>query len=497
MPFGSPHDALPLSAPPKIGALTELLSLAAPTIAQMASYTVLQFTDTWMLAIFDRLYAGGSGVAPTAAGNSGMFSFSVISLGVGVLWVVNTLVSQSYGAGSKHICGRYLWQGIWFSLVMAALLLLVLPFSATIFRLSGHEPALVGMEASYFRIALGAAGLKLVGTAVGQFLLAINRPGLVLWAAVGGVVTNVLANWVMIFGHFGIEPMGVAGAAWGTNIAVLVEMSLLIGFAWRPGIRAEYGLGQWQYSPRDMKLLLKIGLPSGVQMVADVLAWSLFSIWVMAVFGTKAMAANTFMMRYMVMSFMPAFGMSVAVTALVGRYIGMGRLDIARKRANLAFVLTAIYMLMCGSMFFIFRHHLIRLFTQDPEILSIGATLLIFAAIYQFFDAMYIIYNGALRGAGDTLVPAVATGSLCWGITVFGGYWIARTWTHWGAAGPWTAATIYGVILGIFMLARFRRGDWKAASLDSIPGADTLPAFEAVAFMPPIGLSGEGTPPRP
>ena len=56
--------------------------------------------------------------------------------------------------------------------------------------------------------------------------------------------------------------------------------------------------------------------------------------------------------------------------------------------------------------------------------------LLIFAAVYQFFDAMYIVYNGALRGAGDTLVPAVMTGVLCWGITVFGGYAVARRWTR-------------------------------------------------------------------
>ena len=85
----------------------------------------------------------------------------------------------------------------------------------------------------------------------------------------------------------------------------------------------------------------------------------------------------------------------------------------------------------------------------------IGATLLVFAAIYQFFDAMYIVYNGALRGAGDTFVPAVATAVLCWSITVVGGLVIARTMPRFGPAGPWTAATVYGAILGIFMYTRF------------------------------------------
>ncbi len=196
------------------------------------------------------------------------------------------------------------------------------------------------------------------------------------------------------------------------------------------------------------------------------LAWSLFVTWVLAQFGTVAMAANTFMFRYMVVSFMPAFGCATAVTALVGRYIGMGRPDIAEQRANLGFLVTAAYMLGCGLLFFLGRHQLIAVFSNDPEVQRVGATLLSFAAVYQFFDALYIVYNGALRGAGDTLVPAVATGVLCWGITVFGGYAIARMLPQLGPAGPWMVATIYGVILGVFMYSRFRAGGWKKIHLE-------------------------------
>ncbi|HZK80071.1 MAG TPA: MATE family efflux transporter, partial [Humisphaera sp.] len=149
-------------------------------------------------------------------------------------------------------------------------------------------------------------------------------------------------------------------------------------------------------------------------------------------------------------------------TALVGRYIGMGRPDIARKRADLGFAVTAAYMLTCGLIFCLGRYRLIAIFASDPQVLHIGEMLLIFAGVYQFFDAMYIVYNGALRGAGDTFIPAIATATLCWGLTVFGGYIVATRFTRWGAAGPWTVAMIYGMILGIFMATRFRRGKWKA-----------------------------------
>src|SRR3954468_1479731 len=86
--------------------LVELLRLAGPTIAQMASYTVMQFLDTWMLA-----HVGDGIIAPTAAANSGILAFAVISFGMGVTWVVNTLVSQCYGRKDFAGCGRYLWQG--------------------------------------------------------------------------------------------------------------------------------------------------------------------------------------------------------------------------------------------------------------------------------------------------------------------------------------------------------------------------------------------------
>ena len=123
-------------------------------------------------------------------------------------------------------------------------------------------------------------------------------------------------------------------------------------------------------------------------------------------------------------------------------------------------------MIGCGAIFLIFRHQLIGIFTDDPVVVRYGATLLVFAAIYQFFDALYIVYNGALRGAGDTLVPAMATAGLNWSMTVGGGFLMAHYLPKFGIAGPWTIATIYGMTLGLFIFNRFRRGAWKSIHLD-------------------------------
>jgi MATE family multidrug resistance protein len=442
--------------------LVELLLLAGPTIAQMASYTLMQFIDTWMLT-----HVGTRVNEPTAGSNGGMLAFSVISLGMGTLWVVNTLVSQSFGRRDFSACGRYLWQGIWFAVAFSILLLPAVPFVSLAFKAVGHRADIIRLETLYLQIMLCGSAMKLIGTACSQFLLAVDRPNAVMISTVIGISANVMAAWVMIFGHLGFRPMGVAGSAWGQNVGVFVEMSCCIFFVSRPAMRKTFNVRDFKPRLTLFLTLLRVGIPAGVQLLAEVLAWSVFAIGVMSLFGTNVMAANTFIFRFMSVSFMPAYGISVAVTALVGRDLGMGDLASARRRADLAFALAAAYMLACGLLFFLGRNVLMGMFTVNPEVLRVGAMLLIFAAIYQFFDAMCIIYSGALRGAGDTFIPAVTTASLCWGVTVLGGYAVARFHTNWGPAGPWTAASIYGAMVGMFVMVRFRSGQWRAIPDDS------------------------------
>lgn len=443
--------------------LAELLVLALPTVAQMASYTVMNFTDTWMLS---RLGL----VEPTASANASLFGFAIISIGFGTLWVVNTLVSQAFGRGDARRCGEYLWAGIWFGVVFGLLMLPLLPLANGLFLGFGHEARLAELESTYLWITLSFTAIRLPGAAIGQFLLAVDKPGRVLVAAAIATVVNVVANYGLIWGHFGLPEMGLAGAAWGTNFAAVVELAILIFFVSQAKVRRTYFVNQWRPKLERVITLMKIGLPAGLQFVGDVLAWAVFGMLVMAVFGTKAMAANTFMMRYMSMSFMPAFGISAAVTALVGRYIGRGMPDVAVQRARLGFYVTATYMLFLGVLFLVFRKQLIGLFTDDAQVIAWGAMLLIFAAVYQFFDALYIVYTGALRGAGDTLIPAIVTAGWCWLMVVGVAYAVAKWYPEAGLAGPWFVNVFYGAVLGLFMWLRFRAGGWRRIRMDGEPG---------------------------
>jgi multidrug resistance protein, MATE family len=450
--------------------LRELLSLALPTVAQMASYTTMQFIDTWILS---RL----GDTPPTAASNSGILAFAPIAFGMGTLVIVNTLVSQSFGRRDYRQCGQFMWQGIWLALLFGFALLPLRPLAPFIFSHFHHPAAQASMEETYFRIVLLAAVVKLIATPIGQFDLGIDRPNVLLIASASGVAVNAVAAWCFVPGNYGLPAYGITGAAWCQNLGVTVELAVLILLTFRKSIIAQYNALDFPIRWNELITLIRVGIPSGMQWFSDVLAWSIFCNVVIGFLGPDAMAANAFMFRYMVVSFLPAIGVSAAVTALVGRYIGRKRPDIALARAHLALGITAIYILGCGFIFIVARRQLIGLFTSDPHVIEIGATYLVIAAIYEISDSMYIIYTGALRGAGDTFVPTMVAATLCWTVTVGAAYAVARYLPQTGPAGPWIVACGYGWMVGLYMLIRFTRGKWRSIHLE-LPPEQLSPAVQ-------------------
>ncbi len=457
--------------------LREILILAIPTVLQMLSYTVEQVTDAYMLS---RVSDG----AASAAVSAGMVTFCVISFGFGILMLVNALVSTAFGASQQRDCGRHLWQGIWFGFGYSILFMPTMLLAPWLFGWMGHAAEIIPLEVEYFNITIAALIIKMPAIAIGQFILAVNRPNVVLWSAAAGMVGNIFVNWLLIYGNWGCPALGVAGAAWGTNTAVLIELAVLAAVAFAPSIRAMYGTFDLRLDWPKLRELLRIGLPSGFQTTGDVVAWTIFLALIMPKYGPAAFAGCNYMLQYMKLSFMPAFGLSTAVTALVARYLGAGQPDVSEHRAHLSFKIALVYMLGCGVFYLVFRNDLMHLFANDPEVIALGGGLLIVCAIFQVFDAMFIIYIGALRGVKDTFWPSIVQIALCWGIVVGGGFAVAELKPEWGIYGPWSMGIIYGIILGFYLMLRFRSGRWKKMQPETPAAAGVFDASMAAAVEP-------------
>jgi len=430
--------------------LVQLLILAVPTILQMASYTLMQFADTYMLSLVGDIEA-------TAAGQAGAVHFSFLSFGFGILLLVNALVSQHIGAGKPGLSGRYLWQGMYVAIAYGLLTALLSFVALPMFLMLGHEPVLAKLEAEYFIVLAIAGGVKLMGTALTQFMIGVGKPFVVLVSAVIGCLINLFFNWLLIYGNWGFPELGVLGAALATAAAMVVELVILVGYVFT---------SRWvqSFSPKDFKLrttemfeLLKMGTPVGFAMSAEVMAWTLFNVWVIATFGTDAMKGNNYAFRWMLTSFIPMIGIGSAVTALVGRQFGAGNRQNAIRVAHIGFAMAACYMLAWGVVFLFFGQSLMALFTDDANVIKVGTTILMFMGAYQILDAMYVVYSGALRGMGDTLVPSLVMIGLNWSLVVCGAWLIAIYFPQLGPGGPWTMLCFYGICVGAFMLHRVMR----------------------------------------
>lgn len=448
--------------------LLDMLFIAAPSIVQMVSYSAMQFVDMQMVTQW-----GDDPVYVSAQGNGGMAVWIPLSLIFGMSGVVSSFVSQNLGAGSPRKGAQYVWAQWWIALATAVVLLPMVFVLPPVFAKMGHSPELVDLETGYANILIYGAILTMGARTVAQYFFGMHKPLVPMAAALLGNVVNVLANFVLIFGLLGFPELGLMGAALGTVIGSAVEMLIPAAMFLMPHWAKNFDTRTaWKPASKPIKEILRVGTPAGLMMVNEMVCFGYLMVGLGGRFGEAQQAAGWVALRYMSLSFMPTVGLSIAITAIVGRLIGMGRLDLAEKRAWLGMGLGIAYMGACATCFIVFREQLMGLFVTDEmdaesaaELVRVGSMILIAAAVFQTFDAVAVTMTGALRGAGDTLVPSVLTIVLSWLLIVGGGHLAVAVKPEWGAVGPWIFASAYIVVLGVALLVRFKLGAWKRMKL--------------------------------
>lgn len=448
--------------------LIELLKIAGPTVAAMTSYTIMQFVDKLMVSRIgpDPIYVG-------AQGNGGLAAFVPISIVMGFLTVVNTYVSQHLGAGKPERAPAYAWNGLWIAVIAWLLLIpygLALP---NLFGALGHDAKRIALESGYGRILIFGSIITMATRGISQYFYGMHKPSVVLIAGLTGNLTNFGMNWVLIYGHLGAPALGVEGAAYATVIGSAVELIIPLSIFLGREHNAKYATrAAWRPSWRHLKEIARIGWPGGAMFGNEMVCWWFFMVYFVGGFGEEHSTAGWIAHQYMSLSFMPTVGIGVAITAMVGKCMGMGRPDLAAKRAHMGIGLAVAYMSACGVVFYLFRHQLVSFFIEDgtdpavaARLISLGSAFLVATAAFQFFDAIAMTTSSALRGAGDTIYSGVATLILSWSVIVGGGYFIVTRYPELESLGPWIAAAAYITLLGIVILGRFWSGKWKRIRL--------------------------------
>ncbi len=435
--------------------------MAVPGVITNSARALMDFVDFIMVS---RLKSDDAQAAVLSAQ---MYLWAYICLGVGVVSMVNTFASQALGRQQPRECSAYAWQTVYIAAAFGLVSLAFFPFLPVHFAWVGHSSGVQEMELAFAEVGLLNVGPTIASFGLSAFFMGVHRPYLAMWSVLEANVVNVVASLILMFGFFGIEPMGIAGAAWGTLIATCYRVVRLAAPMMMPGFSATFQSREtWKFSWKHTRDLFRVGTPLGLQWMSEILVWALFvSILVGKLFGTADLIATNIAWQYMRISFLPTIGVGQALTALVGKSIGAGHPERALRETRLVVWITCTYMGATSLVYWFAGDHLIGWFNADPKVVEVGAGVMICAAVFQLFDALGITYISALRGAGDTVAPAIAMTVSHWLVVIGAGWWMAVTFPSLGSIGPWIAASALIIIISFYLWWRWAGGTWRKIDL--------------------------------
>jgi len=467
------------------GSYKEVILLAYPAVLNMLSWTAMWTADT--------IFVGRVGTAEQGAvGFAGTVAWTALCVVNGTLSAVQIFVAQHCGAGHKGRCGEILWQGIYLGVLASVPIAFLAFYSEPLIKALRVSPELIAFSADYLRIRLLGAVFVFIFRGMELFLQGTGDTRTPLKVTVFANAVNVLLDYLLIFGKFGFPEMGVRGAALATVMATAIQSGTYFYLVLRRRVYFPRRIAP--LAPGRFFRLIRVGGPVGLQYLLDMGTWTIFTT-VVARLGEIPAAAHQIAVAVLHVSFMPGYGIAIATTTLVGQYLGAGDKRAAVRSAYTSLKIAVFFMGTMGVFFYLFRSQLIRIFNPDPEVVAVGSTLLIFAAVFQVFDGTAMVSSGALRGSGDTRWPMLVSIGIAWFVFVPLVYLMAVR-LPWGVTGGWLGASVYIVALGGVLFGGLRKRKWMERSLVSpeteVPEiGPVVPGPDAMAPAPPVGAQAK------
>lgn len=413
--------------------LKDLLRLAWPVILAELGWMLQGVVDVVMVG-----HLGPVAIGAVALGNALYYAPSLF--GIGLLLGLDTVVSHAYGRRDYDACHRWLAQGVYIALVATPLLMLpIIALSYNIARF-GVSPPLIAPSASYLRVLVWGTLPLLLYAASRRYLQAVGQVRVITITFIAANLLNLAGNYALIYGHWGMPALGVAGSALSTVIARISMAGTLFWFAWRYEKKRGHPLFAHWARPiwSEIKQLLHLGVPVAFQLIMEIGAFGLTGI-LAARISPSALAAHQIALNYASVAFMVPLGLSAATAISVGHALGAGDARRARLAGWLSIAIATGFMGLIAVLFFVMPVTLIALYTHDPTVLAIGIPLLGLAAAFAVFDGVQTAATGALRGLGVTRTAMYAN---------FVGYWIVGI-----PLGAWlcfhSGLHVYGLWIGL------------------------------------------------
>jgi MATE family multidrug resistance protein len=387
-----------------------MLRLAWPVVLAQVGIMLMGVVDTAMVG-----RVGTSAVAAVALGH--IYWVNVTIMGLGILMVLDPVVSQATGANDREGVSRGVQRGVLMALALSVPTALLLIPGELLFGFLRQPADVTPIAATFSRISIVGVVPFYLFFALRQSLQAMAQTKPVVIAIVVSNFVNYALDYALIYGHFGFPRLGTQGSAIATALSRWLMFGLLLYFGWKQLHGAIVPWRRESFKLAPMLKMLRIGFPVGLQSWLEIAVFSGGAI-ALGWFGSVPLAAHEIAINLAALTFMFPMGVSAAAAAMVGRAIGRQDLSAAKRDAVAALAVGVGFMAVFAVVFLMIPSALARIFVHDPATVATAASLIFIGGIFQVFDGAQAVATGVLRGTGDTRVPMLLHLAAFWGIGI-------------------------------------------------------------------------------
>ena len=413
--------------------------LAAPVMLGMLGHTFVSFVDNIMVG-----QIGTAELAAVSLGNS--FIFIAMSVGIGFSTAITPLVAEADSADNFDQAKSTFKHGLFLCTVLGIVLFLGVFFAKPLMYLMKQPEEVVELAIPYLDLAAFSLIPLIVFQALKQFSDGMSMTRYPMYATLIANIVNVILNYLLIFGKFGLPELGIVGAAYGT----VISRFIMLAYLWWLLANKERtkvlvtNIKFFVLEKLMLQKLINLGAPSAMQMLFEVAIFTA-AIWLSGLLGKNAQAANQIALNLSTMTFMVAMGLSVASMIRVGNQKGLQKFKELRRIAFSIFLLGILLAIFFGTVFFLFHKSLPKIYVDftdatnyadNLEVVSIASQLLFAAAIFQISDTIQVVVLGALRGLQDVKIPTIITFISYWVIGFPISYFLGKG-SMYGSFGIW------------------------------------------------------------
>lgn len=427
-----------------------MLALAGPVVLAEIGWMAMGFVDTAIVGRLGPEAIGAVGIGTAIFGTLAIF-------GMGLLLGLDTLVSQAYGARNLPSCHRALIDGLYLSAIVALPLLLLAWAANWSLQYWGLPAAVLRLAGPYFSILTWSLLPLLLYAAFRRYLQAMGLVAAVTFALISANVINACANWLLVFGHFGLPALGTDGSAVATLVSRAYMALVLLVAILVHNRRGRLGLfaASWKLDTGGIARLFRLGFPAAAQVTLEIGVFSAVTALAGRV-DEASLAAHQIVLTLAGLTFMVPLGVGSAAAVRVGHAVGRRDGRGVRRAGWTALLLGFGFMSCAAAAFLLFPASLVHVFTSSRRVVAIGLSLLAVAAMFQVFDGVQGVTTGVLRGLGDTRTPMLTNLVGHWLLGLPIGYSLCFL-AGWGVVGLWVGLSTGLIVVALRLLDVWRR----------------------------------------